>query len=193
MRVAPVADSRDSGEVQIRIGGYGGQGIVLAGTLLGKAASLYDGKEAVFTQAYGPEARGGASRADVIISNAPIDYPYVTAPDVLVVLFQAAYASFARALKPGGVLIVEEDLVRLDDSAPPASLLPATRIAEELGNRIVTNVVVFGFLVGRTGVVSRAAAEQAIEATVKPAAVDLNLRAFEAGFDRAGASEGGRV
>ncbi len=171
--------------LHIRLGGYGGQGIVLAGTLLGKAASLYDGKEAVFTQAYGPEARGGASRADVIISDRPIDYPYVTAPDVLVVLFQAAYASFAGALKPGGVLIVEEDLVHLDDSAPPAALLPATRIAEELGNRIVTNVVVFGFLVGSTGVVSRQAAEQAIRATVKPAALDLNLRAFEAGCDRA--------
>ena len=182
------ADHNDH-TLQIRIGGYGGQGIVLAGTLLGKAASLYDGKEAVFTQAYGPEARGGASRADVIISDQPIDYPYVTAPDVLVVLFQAAYASFARALKPGGVLIVEEDLVRLGDSAPPASLLPATRMAEELGNRIVTNVVVLGFLVGRTGVVSREAAERALRATIKPGALDLNLRAFDAGFARATARE----
>lgn len=192
MKGTAVKGERDRGQVQIRIGGYGGQGIVLAGTLLGKAASLYDGKEAVFTQAYGPEARGGASRADIIISGEAIDYPYVTAPDVLVVLFQAAYTSFAGALKPGGVLIVEEDLVRLDDNAPPASLLPATRIAEELGNRIVTNVVVFGFLVGRTAVVTREAAEKAIHATVKPGALELNLRAFEAGFDLARASDGGR-
>lgn len=176
--------------VQIRFGGYGGQGIVLAGTLLGKAASLYDGKEAVFTQAYGPEARGGASRADVIIADEPIDYPYVTRPDVLVVLFQEAYALFGKQLKPGGVLIVEEDLVRLDESAPPASLLPATRMAEELGNRIVTNVIVLGFLVGRTGVVSRDAAEQALRATIKPKALDLNLHAFEAGFTRANAAAG---
>ena len=176
--------------MQIRFGGYGGQGIVLAGTLLGKAASLFDGKEAVFTQAYGPEARGGASRADVIIADEPIDYPYVTHPDVLVVLFQEAYTLFGKQLKPGGVLIVEEDLVRLDDTAPPASLLPASRMAEELGNRIVTNVIVLGFLVGRTGVVSRDAAEQALRATVKPKALDLNLRAFEAGFTRAAAAAG---
>lgn len=187
-----MGNDRGSGEVQVRIGGYGGQGIVLAGTLLGKAASLFDGKEAVFTQAYGPEARGGASRADVVISGEPIDYPYVTAPDILVVLFQAAYASFAGALKPGGLLIVEEDLVQLDDTAPSASLLPATRIAEELGNRIVTNVVVFGFLVGKTGVVSTAAAEKALRATIKPGALDLNLRAFAAGLDRARA-DGGRA
>ena len=126
----------------------------------------------------------------VRIADEPIDYPYVTHPDVLVVLFQEAYALFGKQLKPGGVLIVEEDLVRLDDSAPPASLLPATRMAEELGNRIVTNVIVLGFLVGRTGVVSRDAAEQALRATVKPKALDLNLRAFEAGFTRATAAAG---
>jgi 2-oxoglutarate ferredoxin oxidoreductase subunit gamma len=168
---------------QVRFGGFGGQGIVLAGTLLGKAASLYDGKEAVFTQAYGPEARGGASRADVIIADEPIDYPYVTEPDVLVVLFQEAYALFHSQLKPGGVMIVEEDLVRLEDPAPPCLLLPATRMAEELGNRIVTNVVVLGFLVGKTAVVSKQAAEKALRATVKPGALELNLRAFEAGFN----------
>jgi 2-oxoglutarate ferredoxin oxidoreductase subunit gamma len=177
-----------TGPVQIRFGGYGGQGIVLAGTLLGKAASLFDGKEAVFTQAYGPEARGGASRADVIIADEPIDYPYVTHPDVLVVLFQEAYTLFGGQLKPGGVLIVEEDLVRLEDNAPPASLLPATRLAEEMGNRIVTNVIVLGFLVGLTGVVSRDAAEQALRSTIKPKALELNLRAFATGFERAAAA-----
>lgn len=75
--------------------------------------------------------------------------------------------------------------MRLGEPAPPASLLPATRMAEELGNRIVTNVIVLGFLVGRTGVVSREAAEQALKTTVKPAALELNMRAFEAGFARA--------
>ncbi len=182
-------DTGQTGPVQIRFGGYGGQGIVLAGTLLGKAASLYDGKEAVFTQAYGPEARGGASRADVIIADEPVDYPYVTQPDVLVALFQEAYNLFGGQLKPGGLLIVEEDLVRLGEPAPPASLLPATRMAEELGNRIVTNVIVLGFLVAMTGVVSRGAAEQALRETVKPNALELNLRAFDAGFARADARE----
>lgn len=171
--------------VQIRFGGFGGQGIVLAGTLLGKAASIYDGKEAVFTQAYGPEARGGASRADIIIADEPVDYPYVIEPDILVLLFQEAYAKFGKILKPDGLMIVEQDLVKLGDESPPALVIPATRIAEELGNKIVTNVVVLGCIVGASGVVSRQAAEQAIRDTVKAKAVELNLRAFAAGYQHA--------
>jgi len=185
-------EARSSDPIQVRLGGFGGQGIVLAATLLGKAASLYDGKEAVFTQAYGPEARGGASRADVIIGDEPVDYPYVTEPDVLAVLFQEAYVNFGGLVKPGGILIIDEDLVQADEDAKYTPLkLPATRIAEELGNRIVTNVVLLGFIVGQTGVVSREAAEQAIRSTVKEKAVELNLRAFDAGFSYA-APTGGR-
>ena len=120
------------GRMQVRFGGFGGQGIVLAGRLLGKAASLYDGKEAVFTQAYGPEARGGASRADVIIADEPVDYPYVTQPDVLAVLFQEAYIKFSGDLPPGALLIVEEDLVTPAAGAS-AVALPAARIADEAG------------------------------------------------------------
>lgn len=101
-----------SGPVQVRIAGYGGQGVVLAGMLLGRAASLYDGKEAVFMQSYGPEARGGASSADVIISDTPVDYPLVTEPDVLMCLFQEAYMCYRKGLKPGGLLILESDLVK---------------------------------------------------------------------------------
>lgn len=183
-------ESKISGPVQVRLGGFGGQGIVLAATLLGKAASLYDGKEAVFTQAYGPEARGGASRADVIIADEPVDYPYVTEPDVLAVLFQEAYVEFGHLLRPGGILIIDEDLVQADDAGHIPLKLPATRLAEELGNRIVTNVVLLGFLVGQTGVVSREAAEKAIRSTVKEKAVDLNLRAFNAGFSRADTAGG---
>jgi len=174
--------------IQVRFGGFGGQGIMLAGTLLGKAASLYDGKEAVFTQAYGPEARGGASRCDLIIAEEPVDYPYVTEPDILAVLFQEAYTKFGSLIKPGGTLIVEEDLVKVEHTTVPVLKLPATRLAEELGNRIVTNVVLLGYVVGQTGVVSREAAEEAIRTTVKTKVVDLNLRAFDAGFSRADAT-----
>lgn len=172
-------------EHQIRIGGFGGQGIVLAGMLLGKAASLYDGKEAVFTQSYGPEARGGASNVDVVISASTIDYPLVTKPDVLVVLFQEAYTRFRPSLKEGGTLIIEEDLVHVEEDGFKYWPIPATRMAEEVGRRIVTNVVVLGYLVGKTGVVSREAAEQAIETTVKEKTIKLNLSAFAAGFERA--------
>lgn len=167
-------------KLQVRFGGFGGQGIVLAGTLLGKAASLYDGKEAVFTQAYGPEARGGACRADVIIADEPVEYPYVTHPDVLAVLFQEAYIKFNKDLSPNALLIIEEDLVTPEPGVA-AMVLPANRIAEELGNRIVANVVMLGALVARTQVVSHEAVREAIRNTLKPASVDLNLRAFDAG------------
>ncbi|MBI5095427.1 MAG: 2-oxoacid:acceptor oxidoreductase family protein [Candidatus Hydrogenedentes bacterium] len=173
------------GLTQIRIAGYGGQGIILTGMLLGKAASLFDGKHAVFTQSYGPEARGGASSADVVISDGPIDYPLVIEPDILVALFQEAYMRFRPQLKPGGTLILENDLVHPSAGDENASRIPATRMATELGKRIVTNVVVFGYTVGKTGVVSRDAAEKAIEATVKPKTIELNLRAFNAGFELA--------
>lgn len=173
------------GLTQIRIAGYGGQGIILTGMLLGKAASLFDGKHAVFTQSYGPEARGGASSADVVISDGPIDYPLVTEPDILVALFQEAYMKFRPKLKPNGTLILENDLVHPIEGDENVARIPATRMATELGRRIVTNVVVFGYTVSKTGVVSRDAAEKAIEATVKPKTLELNMRAFNAGFDLA--------
>lgn len=167
---------------QIRFGGVGGQGIVLAGRLLGKAAALFDGKEAVCTQTYGPEARGGASRSDVIISDRPVDYPFVTSADILAVLFQEAYTRFRSGLKPGGTLIVDTGLVQLSADDKDACGLPATKIAEELGSRLVTNVVILGYLVGKTGVVSRGSVEEAIRATVKKQNIDLDLKALDAGM-----------
>ncbi len=170
---------------EIRLGGVGGQGIALAGNLLGKAAALYDGKEAVFTQTYGPEARGGASRADIIIDEQPIAYPFVTRPNILAVLFQEAYEKFRPQLLPDGLLVVEENLVSLRDGDTAAVRLPAIRIAEELGNKLAANIVLLGYLIGASGVVSRDAMEHAIRATVKPQHLDLDLRALDAGIERA--------
>jgi 2-oxoglutarate ferredoxin oxidoreductase subunit gamma len=170
------------GPVEIRISGYGGQGVVLAGLLLGKAAALYDGKESVFTQSYGPEARGGASCADVIIAPSPIEYPLVSSPDILVAMFQEAYLRFRPTLKPGGVLILESGLVHPGEENGCCYRIPATEMAEKFGRRVVANVIVVGFLVGKTGVVSREAAEEALRNTVKKKTVDLNLRAFDAGY-----------
>ncbi len=171
---------------QVRFSGVGGQGIVLAGRLLGKAAALYDGKQAVCTQTYGPEARGGASRSDVVISDQPVNYPYVTAADVLVVFFQEAYVRFRPALRPGGLLIAEADLVQLTEG-DDALRVPATRMAEETGSRLATNMVMIGALIGRSGVVSREAMCAAIRDTVKPSVVDLDVRALDAGIAIAGA------
>ena len=175
----------NAGATQIRISGFGGQGVVLAGILLGKAASLYDGKEAVFTQSHGPEARGGASSADVIISKSPVDYPLVTNPDILVALFQEAYVRFRPQLKENGVLIVEQDLVQLNENDTGCLRIPATRIATNFFNRIVTNVVMLGYMVGKTGIVGRESLEQAIRSSVPAKALDMNLNAFAAGYERA--------
>jgi len=167
---------------QIRFGGVGGQGIVLAGRLLGKAAALFDGKEAVCTQTYGPEARGGASRADVVISDGPVDYPFVTEADALAVFFQEAYTKFRSRLKPNGTLIVDTGLVQPFEDDENVCGLPATKIADELGSRLVTNVVMLGYLVGKTGVVSRESVEEAIRTTVKKQHVELDLKALDAGI-----------
>ena len=167
---------------QVRFGGVGGQGIVLLGRMLGKAAALYDGKDAVCTQVYGPEARGGASRTDVVISDHQIDYPYVTQADVLAVLFQEAYVMFRDCLKPGGLLIADTELVQPFDEDTNLHGIPATKIAEELGTRMAANVVILGYLVGITDVVSRESMESAIRSTMKPKIVELNLKALDAGM-----------
>ncbi len=175
---------------EIRVSGFGGQGMILAGLLVGKAAALYDGKEAVFTQSYGPEARGGASNADVIISDEPIDYPLVIHPDHLVAMFQEAYERYRPKLVKDGVLLIESDLVKPSADEGPYRGIPATRIAEELGSSIVANVVMLGFFSGATGLVSHQAVEQSIRNTLRPRLVDLNLKAFNTGYDYAKKQEG---
>ena len=170
---------------EVRLAGFGGQGIILAGYVLGKAAALYSGKEAVFTQSYGPEARGGACAAEVIISDEPIDYPLVSQPDLLVCMSQEAFSKYGAAAAEGARLIVDSDLVESAARKGWLRHVPATRLAEELGNRIVANMVMLGFFGAVTSVVAREALEEAIRTTVRPKTVDLNLRAFDRGFEHA--------
>jgi 2-oxoglutarate ferredoxin oxidoreductase subunit gamma len=185
MTAMPKSLDNASSTTQIRFGGVGGQGIVLAGRLLGKAAALFDGKDAVCTQTYGPEARGGASRADVVVSDGPVDYPFVTEADVLAVFFQEAYLKFRDRLRAGGLMIIDTTLVRPNSDETDFCGLPATQIADDLGNRLATNVVMLGYLVGKTDVVSRESVEEAIRTTVKARIVDLNLEALDAGISLA--------
>jgi len=187
--MSDVKDSKSNGTTQVRFGGVGGQGIVLAGRLLGTAAALFDGKHAVCTQSYGPEARGGASRTDVVISDEPVHYPFVTEADVLVALFQEAYMMFRPAVKPSGTMIVDSGLVRAPEEDQRVFEVPATAMAQELGTKMAANVVMFGCLVGKSEVVSRDAAEQAIRSMLKPSIVDMNLRALEAGINLAQGKE----
>ena len=169
---------------EIRISGFGGQGIVLAGYVLGKAIALYDGCNAVMTQSYGPEARGGASSANIVISDEPIDFPFVQLPDVLVALSQEAYTKFRQSAKQNALILIDEDLV-LPDPGDCIYKIPATRFAEELGKRIVANIVMVGFFTGITGLVSHEAVQKAISESVKPSTVDLNIDAFQLGFSHA--------
>jgi len=167
---------------EIRIAGFGGQGVVLAGYILGKAFSLYDGLEAVMTQAYGPEARGGASSANLVVSDEPIDYPFVQQPDVLVAISQEGYTRFRPTAKPGALVLIDEDLVTPVEE-DQALGIPATRFAEELGRRMVANVITVGFFTSVSGLVSRQAVEKAIQTSVRSKTVQLNMEAFTKGYE----------
>ena len=171
---------------EIRISGFGGQGVILSAIVIGKAGCIFQNGYSTMTQAFGPEARGGSSSAQVILSTEPILYPYVAHPDVLVVMSQEAYTRFAPQLKPGGILIAEQDLVILDDKVPAGVRVfsaPATRLAEELGRKMVLNIVMVGFFGAVTGLIDQESLRKAVSDSVPPAFQDLNLRAFDKGFD----------
>lgn len=169
---------------EVRLAGFGGQGIVLAGHILGKAATLFEGKQAVFTQSYGPEARGGACSADVVISQNRIHYPKVSRPHVLVLMSQGSWASYGSSIRQGGILIVDEDLVVVDRELEGVTVyrVPATRMAEELGKTIVANIVMLGALSALGGVVSHEAAREAVLQSAPKGTEELNQKAFERGY-----------
>jgi 2-oxoglutarate ferredoxin oxidoreductase subunit gamma len=170
---------------EIRIAGFGGQGVILSAIVIGKAGCIYQDGYSTMTQSFGPEARGGACSAQVILSDNPVLYPYVTQPDILVVMSQEAYTLFSPQINPEGILVIEEDLVRIGELPPGVRVysIPATRIAEELGKKMVLNIVMVGFF----GAVSQAldpdALRKAVAASVPESYRDLNLRAFDRGFE----------
>src|SRR5512138_586472 len=181
--------SERSERYEIRFSGEGGQGIVLAGVILAEAAAIYDGRNATQTQVYGPESRGGTSKAEVIISDQEIDYPKTTAVDLLLALTQAAADKHASDLKPSGILVADLDRV----PKPPAGSyrlhhLPMLRTAKEtIGKAMVTNIVSLGVVVGLSKVVSTRAIERAVLGRVPRGTEDLNRRALAAGFALVGA------
>jgi 2-oxoglutarate ferredoxin oxidoreductase subunit gamma len=170
---------------EIRLAGFGGQGVILSAIVLGRAASIHQGAYATMTQSFGPEARGGACSAQLLLSDSPILYPYVTQPDILVVMSQEACTRFVPELKHGGILIVEQDLVRVSDLKPNTRVysVPATRLAEELGKRMVLNIVMVGFFAAVTKLLDAAAVRDAVRDSVPSAFWDLNLKAFEKGYE----------
>ncbi|WP_297091225.1 2-oxoacid:ferredoxin oxidoreductase subunit gamma [Thermococcus sp.] len=173
---------------EILFSGFGGQGVILASVILGRAAAVYENLYAVQTQAYGPESRGGASKAEVVISDEPIDYPKTLRPDCAVFFSQEAYNKYLHTVKEGARIIVEEDLVPHRDFEFEEKLevlsLPLTEIAEETtGLSLTMNILTLGILTAWTEVVSREAIEKAVLDAVPKGTEEINLRALRKGFE----------
>jgi len=172
-----------NGEVEILIAGFGGQGIVLTGGILGKAATLHDQKHATMIQSYGPEARGGSCSSQVIISDREILYPYVERPDVLIAMSQEGFDKHISSLASGGLLLWDTDLVRISELDPGWSAyhIPATRFAEKLGNKMMANIVMLGFFSALSEVVNPDSLREAVLSSVPPKTKEANAAAFDRG------------
>ena len=175
--------------MNIRLAGFGGQGVVMAAYVLGRAGIL-DGRNALQTQSYGSESRGGACKSDVIISDGEILELAPSTLDVLVVMSQPALDKYLPNLKKDGLLIYDSDLVRPGTAGARSFGLPATQIAHQtFGRDVVANVIMLGCLAGLSGVVSPDSLRRAISESVPPKTVDMNLKAFEEGMKRAAGRE----
>jgi 2-oxoglutarate ferredoxin oxidoreductase subunit gamma len=176
-------DKNDSSRYEIRLSGSGGQGLVLAGVILAEALGVYEGKNVSQTQSYGPEARGGASRSDVIISDGEIYYPKTTELDILLCLTQESCDMYYRYLKEEGILIVDSDRVRQIPGSEAYSL-PFIRIAsEKVGTPVVANVVSIAAIVEISGICSRESLEKAVLGRAPKGTEDKNRLACEMGFE----------
>jgi len=172
---------------EIRLSGEGGQGLVLAGKVLAEAAAIYDDKNATQSQSYGPEARGGASRSEVIISDDEIDYPKAVNLDLLLALTQESCTRYWKDLKDDGILLVDSEAVTDIPEGPfQVYKVPIIQIAErEVGRALVANIVALGIITGLAKVVSEEAVESAILARVPKGTEELNITAFKAGLKTA--------
>jgi 2-oxoglutarate ferredoxin oxidoreductase subunit gamma len=170
--------------IDIRFSGFGGQGIIRSAYIVGKACSLVENKHATMTQSFGPEARGSACSSQLVVSDVPILYPYVTQTHILVAMSQEAYDIFLHQVRDEGTIIVDQDLVN-PMGAPKGVCVysvPATRTAETLGNKIVANIAMLGFFTAVIDVVSAQALKEALPGSVPDRALELNLKAFDAGY-----------
>jgi 2-oxoglutarate ferredoxin oxidoreductase subunit gamma len=171
----------------VRLSGSGGQGLILAGKILAEAATIYDGHNAVQTQSYGPEARGGASKAEVVIRDGDIDYPKAMELDLLLSLTQESCTKYSDDLKSDGILIIDSEMVKV----PPKGSFrifaaPITSIAEKkVGKLVVTNIVALGILTRLSGIVTEASMRKAILARVPKGTEEVNMKAFDEGWKAA--------
>ena len=170
--------------VEIRISGFGGQGVILAGIILGRAAALHDGKDATLTQSFGPEARGGACSAQVVLSRERNLYPCVNRPDILVAMSQPAYDKYITEVAGNALVLYEENLV--DPADLPEGCrsygIPATRFAEDIGRKMVLNIIMLGFVTALSNAVSPQAVKKAVAESVPRGTQKLNEDAFDRGY-----------
>ena len=171
--------------IEIRFAGFGGQGIIKSGIITASAASIHAGKNAVQTQSYGPESRGGACKSEVVISDEEIDFPKVVEPDILVLMSQHAYIDYVDDVKAGGTVILDPDMIPREKDSKNVKVfhVPATKIAEELGRKIVANIVMLGAFVAITGVLDEKAVKEAVKENIPKGTEELNLAAFQKGYE----------
>jgi 2-oxoglutarate ferredoxin oxidoreductase subunit gamma len=170
---------------EIRFSGFGGQGIVRLGLISGKALALFDNMHASMNQSFGPEARGSACASQLVVSDERVLYPYITRPEVLISMSQEAYDKYEPELKDNGILLIDTDLVKPKPARAKIRMygIPSTRFAEELGNRIIANLVMLGFFSSISKVVSPDSIKKALPGLVPGRFLDLNIKAFEKGYD----------
>lgn len=170
---------------EIRFSGFGGQGIIRCGLITGKALALFDNKQATMTQSFGPEARGSACSSQLVVSDDRVLYPYITVPEILISMSQEAYEKYESELRDDGILIIDKDLVRPKPLRGKIKIytVPSTRFAEELGNRIIANLVMLGFFTAITKVVSPEAMKKALPGLVPGRFLELNFKAFDKGYE----------
>jgi len=167
---------------EVRLSGRGGQGLILAGIVLAEACGVYENKEVVQTQSYGPEARGGASRAEVVVSDHEIRYPRAYDPDILAALSQPAFDRFAPQMKKSGLIFADSFYVHTDRK--DVIMVPFSETArKQIGREVVTNIVMLGVLSATTRIVGLDSLKKAVEHRVRKAFQEMNLRALDVGFE----------
>ncbi len=170
--------------IKIRLTGLGGQGIILSGLILGKAAVVYDGIQAIQNQSYGPEMRGTKCKTDLIISydENPILHPAIDKADILVALSQEAWTAYQSSLHKYSLVFIDSDLVQITHESCKTYRIPASKAADELGDRIVTNIIMLGALIEVTEILSKVALEQALLDSIPSTLRELNLAALKKGY-----------
>jgi len=180
---------------RIVFSGSGGQGVITAAIILAEAAALYESLNAVQTQSYGPEARGGATRADVIISGAPIHHPKVINPHILICLTQTAYNKYAGIVRPGGLMLTDRKFVKIDYyvDARQVELDMYSAVMEKIGKPIVFNICMLGALIELTGLIEPDSIMKVLKKKIPPDFMTMNQKALEEGIQLARADRKNKI